>query len=247
MMRPLSAVELLSIWEEGIDQPLFEKTQRLLAKACSVANYDDIGLLSIGERDARLLQLREWLFGTRLMNMANCPKCGEQVEWETNTGGLHLQLLPADLAVRSYSLNKDDFSIQFRLPNTHDITGTMYDTPKPDFQNKILTDCIVEVKKKGKKFRGKNLPDKILDALSSRMEEEDPQADISMRIDCPACSHKWEARFDIVRFLWAEIHNWAQHIMQEVFVLAKSFGWSENDILNMSPRRRQLYLQMVGA
>ena len=246
MMKPLSAFELLNSWEEGIDQPLHEKTLRLLAKACSVGDYNDMGLLSIGERDARLLHLREWLFGSRLMNMANCPQCREPIEWETNTEDLHLQLLPAELSVRSFKLDKDDFSIHFRLPNTHDITNAIADSANPSGQKKILSDCIVDISKKGKKFKGNDLPDEVWDVLSKRMEEEDPQADIRMKIDCPACKHTWEARFDIVSFLWAEIHNWAQRIIQEVALLARSFGWSEKDILNMSARRRQLYLQMIG-
>jgi hypothetical protein len=246
-MKPLSALDLLTIWEEGLDQPLLEKTMRLLARACSVSDHNDIGLLSIGERDARLLQLREWLFGNRLMNMAYCSKCKEPVEWETTTETLHLQQLPDTLAVRSFMLEKDDYSITFRLPNTHDISNARADMTYPADQKKLLTDCIVGISKKGKKYKEKKLPDELLDALSRRMEEEDPQADIRMHIQCPACSHQWQATFDIVSFLWAEIHNWAQRMMQEVYLLARSFGWSEKDILDMSSRRRQLYLQMILA
>lgn len=246
-MKPLSASELLTIWEEGLDQPSLEKTMRLLGKACSVADYNDIGLLSIGERDARLLQLREWLFGNRLMNMANCPKCKEPVEWETNTENLYLQQLPAELAVRSFVFEKDDYTINFRLPNTHDVSNAMSDTAYQADQKKLLSDCIVGVSKKGKNYKEGKLPDAVFDALSARMGEEDPQADIRMNIQCPACSHQWQARFDIVSFLWAEIHNWAQRMLQEVYLLARSFGWSEKDILNMSSRRRQLYLQMLQA
>jgi hypothetical protein len=246
-VKPLSASELLTVWEDGLDQPLLEKTMRLLGKACSVADYYDIGLLSIGERDARLLQLREWMFGYRLMNMTHCPKCKEAVEWEATTENLHLQQLPAELAVRSFMFEKGDYLINFRLPNTHDISNALSDPSYQGDHKKLLSDCIVEVNKKGKKHKEKKLPDEVLDALSRRMEEEDPQADIRMSIQCPACAHQWQARFDIVSFLWAEIHNWAQRMMQEVYLLARSFGWSEKDILNMSSRRRQLYLQMIQA
>jgi len=220
---------------------------RLLARACSVNDHNDIGLLSIGERDARLLQLREWLFGYHLMNMTNCPKCKEPVEWETNTKDLHLQQLPAGFFVKSFTLEKDGYSINFRLPNTHDINNAMADPAYRAEPKKILSDCIVEISKKGKKYKHEQLPDEVLDALSLRMEEEDPQADIRMKVKCPSCSHQWDARFDIAGFLWAEIHNWAQRIMQEVYLLARSFGWSEKDILSMSARRRQLYLQMIHA
>ena len=245
-MKPLSAVELLAIWEEGLDQSLLEKTLRLLSKACSANDYNDMGLLSIGERDVRLLQLREWMFGTRLISMARCSQCAELTEWETGTANLHLQQFPAELAVRSFIFEKDGYSINFRLPNTHDITNAITDPVYQANQKKMLFDCIVAVDVKGQKFEEADLPGDVLDALSRRMEEEDPQADIRMKIECPACMHEWEVRFDIVSFLWAEINNWAQRIMQEVYLLARSFGWNEKDILNMSARRRQLYLQMIG-
>ena len=244
-MRSLSAIELLTVWEEGLDKPLLEKTLQLLATACSVNDFNDVGLLSIGERDARLLQLREGMFGSRLMNMARCPQCAELTEWEINSQSLHLQQLPAQLAVRSFVFEKDGYSINFRLPNTHDIAHAISNPAYQTDTGKMLSDCIVSVDFKGEKYEGSNLPEELLDALSSRMEAEDPQADIRMNIVCPACKHTWEGRFDIVGFLWSEINNWAQKIMQEVYLLARSFGWSEKDILSMSARRRQLYLQMI--
>jgi len=52
--------------------------------------------------------------------------------------------------------------------------------------------------------------------------------------------------FDILTYLWSEIEDWAQRLLLEVHTLALAYGWSERDILAMSPRRRRLYLEMVG-
>src|SRR3712207_8173915 len=35
---------------------------------------------SVGRRDARLLTLREWTFGPRLVSLASCPLCAERLE-----------------------------------------------------------------------------------------------------------------------------------------------------------------------
>jgi hypothetical protein len=110
---------------------------------------------------------------------------------------------------------------------------------------KLFIDCILEVQKDNQHCNAIDLPDIILDKLDQRMAEEDPQADISMMLTCPKCSHAWEMPFDIISYLWIEIDNWAKHILHEVAMLASAFGWSESDILNMSPRRRMLYLQMI--
>jgi hypothetical protein len=89
------------------------------------------------------------------------------------------------------------------------------------------------------------LPDHILKALSRRMDELDPQADIRMQLTCPRCAHQWETLFDIASILWHEINHWAERMLLTVHRLAKAYGWSEQDILSMSPIRRQFYLELV--
>jgi hypothetical protein len=221
-------------WETGLQQSLLERSLGLLATACA-ADPDQIAALSIGERDARLLQLREWLFGPRLMNMAYCPHCAEQVEWESSVQQLRLQpCMQSDTAV-SRSLETSGYIIQYRLPNTGDICAAYTNAAA------LLQRCILEVQPANTAA----LPDEVTAALMQRMSEEDPQADIRMLLTCPACAHQWEALFDIASYLWAEVHQWALRLLQEVGLLARAFGWSERDILNMSAQRRQLYLEMI--
>ena len=62
-MRALSAAELLSVWERGTGQPPHERALSLLAAACPESSRDELAILSIGERDKRLLTLRAWTFG----------------------------------------------------------------------------------------------------------------------------------------------------------------------------------------
>jgi hypothetical protein len=242
-LRPLTSGELLEAWEKGLDQTMLEKTLHLLGKACSVNNLDEIARLSIGNRDAKLMQLREWMFGQRLRSMATCSQCGEAIEWECDLNELHLQqpLLP-DLLVKTFTLEKNGFNILFRLPDSFDVLKAMNNH---EDSRKILTDCIVEVYHQDKKSTVDAFTEEIWDALNERMADEDPQADIRMNISCPVCLSQWEATFDIMSYLWTEINNWALRVMQEVCLLARSFGWSEQDILNMSARRRHFYLQML--
>ena len=245
-MKPLTSSRLLHVWEESLGQSLTDKTFRLLAEACDTREYETLSRMSIGERDARLLQLREWMFGKKLHNMANCPACRQPTEWESNTDDLHLQSLPGDLSVRTFSLEKDGYSVQFRLPHSKDISGVIAQQDENSYKT-ILMNCVLEANHEGKEINGDQLPDQMLEAINRQMSIEDPQADIRMSIQCPACGHQWEVRFDIISFLWAEINNWAQRILREIYLLAKAFGWHEADILNMSARRRQFYLQMLGA
>jgi hypothetical protein len=73
----------------------------------------------------------------------------------------------------------------------------------------------------------------------------DPQAEVLLDLNCPACGHGWQALFDVVAFFWAELAAQAKRLLREVHTLARAYGWREADILGMSARRRQFYLEMV--
>ncbi|MGH8523199.1 MAG: phage baseplate protein, partial [Gammaproteobacteria bacterium] len=77
-------------------------------------------------------------------------------------------------------------------------------------------------------------------------ERADPQSNLQISLTCPACGHCWEALFDIVFFLWAEINHWAERTLRAVHLLARAYGWREADVLAMSPTRRQMYLGMAS-
>ena len=90
-MRPPTALELLTVWENSIDQTSLQKTLNLLSIACPEIDIDSVAKLSIGDRDARLLLLREWLFGPRLINITDCPECSMRIEWDTDIKDIRLQ------------------------------------------------------------------------------------------------------------------------------------------------------------
>ena len=86
----------------------------------------------------------------------------------------------------------------------------------------------------------------MIEAITQRMAAVDPQADIRLKVTCPACQHTWLASFDTVHFFWDEIDAWARRTLQEVHVLASAYGWSETDILKLSAWRRRAYIELVA-
>ncbi len=244
-MRPLTLMELLEIWEHGIHQSAIVRSLYLLSVSCSIPDLSDVARLSIGDRDAHLLQLREWMFGSILNNVTDCPNCHEKLEWQTGVQDLRLQTVDTDAPVRIFELQQDGYNIRFRLPNSEDLIKA---TTNPDYRSnpeKLLGDCILSIQSNSKVCGIDELPDSIIGLINHRMAEEDPQADLRMVLSCPQCAHGWEAPFNILTYLWSEIDTWARHILEEVYILARTFSWSERDILNMSSHRRQLYLEMI--
>jgi len=109
-----------------------------------------------------------------------------------------------------------------------------------------LKRIIIECKYRGKRINFSDLPSGIVSGLELCIEGKIPQADISMKVSCVNCNHRWDIQFDIMSYLWIRINNWAVSLLKDLSQLAHAYGWSESDILNMSPARRKIYLEMIN-
>jgi hypothetical protein len=245
-MQAIAAIDLLNFWERTMNHTQIQKAIYLLSLAYPELNTKEIASLSIGERDAKLLLLREWIFGSRLLNMAQCPICTEWIEWETDIHDIQQQLPGSSGPRGNYVLEENGYSIFFRLPNSNDITEIITSDVNTKTPIKLLGKLIIDCKFNNEPCNFDDLPEEVLKALDSRIEEESPQADIQMSIKCVNCSHQWEIQFDILYYFWNEIDNWARNLLHDAGTLAQAFGWSEQDILNLSPARRRIYLDLVN-
>src|ERR1039458_9446874 len=84
-MRALSALELLEVWEDGAAQPLAQRALELLEAACPETSRDSLAALSIGQRDAKMLTMREGLWGPRMAAVVACPVCRTRLELTLDT------------------------------------------------------------------------------------------------------------------------------------------------------------------
>lgn len=277
-MKPLSAAELLGVWEHGLNQTMLNRTLLLLTAASPELDFAGVARLSIGQRDTRLMELRKGLFGSQLVNTARCPQCSERVEWESDIDDMHIQPALSTSSLEVFHLEEEEYQLRFRLPNSMDIAEAIENvlekngrllmqqeavewsdaSPHEDAtagshskgeqaDKALLKSCILNAEHSGKAYDINELPASVLEALSHRIMELDPQAEIRIDLTCPECSHHWEVLFDITRFLWTEINAWAERTLQTVHRLARAYGWSEQEILSLSPVRRQLYLGLVSS
>jgi len=247
MMRALSASQLLDVWERGRAQQSAQRALTLLSAASPQTPLDILAERSIGHRDAALLTLREWTFGSKLASVATCPACSERLEFSFDVTDILVS--PDSEPAGVLSLSAADYDLRFRLPNSNDLAaltdpgcGGDADTAS----HRLLERCLLDAQQGGKQQRVDELPADVIDAIVERIAEADPQADVQLALSCPACEHKWKATFDIVTYFWSEIDAWVQRTLREVHSLASAYGWREADILAMSAWRRRFYLQTVG-
>lgn len=226
-------------------QPPHRRALLLLAAACPETKPEAMAGLSIGRRDSRLLTLREWLFGPRLVSIAGCPACGEKLDLSFDVSDIRVEA--GEEQSSQLSLESEGYAVLFRLPDSNDLAALAIGADREEERANLLKRCLTEVRLNGKDQPVEELPTEIVSAVTKRMSLADPQADVKLSLDCPSCGHDWLAPFDILSFLWSEVETWARRILHEIHILARSYGWREADILAMSALRRQCYLEMLGA
>jgi hypothetical protein len=244
-MRALTATDLLSVWENGDAMSAPRRALLLLVAATPEATPEEIGRLPVGRRDDLLLRLRASAFGPGLEATAVCPGCGEKLEMAFTTDDL---LVPgASGSCAPLTLEFAEHSLIFRLPDGSDLVEMTAVPDLAEAESALLRRCVLSARLGERVLSPEELPAAVVTALADRLAEADPQADIRISLACPACAHRWEEPFDIVTFFWREIEAWAARILREVHALATAYGWSEAEIVALSPSRRRKYLELVAA
>jgi hypothetical protein len=244
-MRALSPTELLAVWETELTSDGVERALSLLSAAFIETPREDLAQWSIGRRDATLLQLRELAFGSSLASVESCPRCGAQLELNFTIDDVRVE--PATGNEATLSLHKDNYEMQFRLPNSHDLQAIAACSNQMDSRAVLLERCLHGASQNRQAVSATQLPQDVVDAIAERMAQADPGAHMQLDLCCPACENRWQTNFDIVSFFWSEIDAWAQRLLSEVHTLARAYGWREADILNMHPHRRRFYMEKLSA
>jgi hypothetical protein len=240
----ISAAKLLQVWERGQLQAPVEKALTLLAAAHPDATRETLATLSIGERDSGLLSLREQLFGTQLSSLTDCPACGEQLELNFNVADIRVSSTSPGVPLH---VSHSGYELELRLPNSIDLLQLADCSTVATMRARLFEQCVVSVVHEGGVEGVREMPAEVVELAIEKIGEADPQADVEVDLNCPECRHVWQTGFDIVSYLWSELHSWAWQLLREVHVLAANYGWGESEILTMTPQRRRGYLEILGA
>ncbi|HEV8236072.1 MAG TPA: hypothetical protein VGP84_15780 [Gemmatimonadaceae bacterium] len=244
-MKAPSAEELLRVWEENQRAHPVRRALGALAAAAPERGWNGWERAPIGERDRALLSLYEHLFGSELRTTAACPQCGERLESEFSTNDIRSTTASPASPLR---LRERGFDIEYRLPTSEDLLhiASARDDVTSDVEL-LLRRCVSRVQRGDVVIDTSSLPVDVIEHVTDGMAEHDPDADVRVALECPACACTWELHFDIVSYFWSELDDWAQRTLADVHALASAYGWSEGAVLALSPARRRIYLDMVGA
>jgi hypothetical protein len=241
-MRPLSEAELLQSWEEGHGRTPVGRAVALVAAAMD-APAAEAARLPLGDRDARLMLLREWTFGEEMSGVINCPSCDEYAELTVRLPELRARVATVPDAL---IINAGECEICFRLPDSLDLDMAARCPDLPSARSLLVERCLLSAAASGRAIPAADLPAAAILAVAAAIEEADPLADVRLLMTCTSCGHTWSEAFDIAEFFWCELEIWAHRVLRDVHMLASTYHWSEADILALSPARRRIYLDLAG-
>jgi hypothetical protein len=235
--RPFSPEKILDVWEAGRQQHELDRALTLLTAASGLSR-DELADLTIGERDARLLRLRELVVGAGAAGISECPECGERVEFAIDTATIACR---EEVTETAREIEVHGTRVQFRLPTSRDLAEVVASPDDAEGLRRLIERCLIGPDSV------RELLGEIVEVLSASMLEADPQSEIIISLGCPNCGKHWELLFDIAHFFWNEMAAQAQRLVREIDVIARAYGWTEREILSLPAQRRRTYLEMLAA
>jgi len=235
---------LLSVWEQGRTCSLLQRVVLLIAAGQAAQETDPAALwrLPVGERDRRLLALQRRWFGDPMNAQGYCPACDEHLEFALDAavlGAPGTVAQPATATCRS-----GDYEVDVHFPTSEDLAAVA-GLPETEARRLLQDRCLRGARASGQPVSLETLPKEVVEGVFREMAERDPHGDIVIGVRCPQCNQHWDAPLDAGTFLWSELDAWAQRTLYDVHILALTYGWSESDILAMSPSRCRHYLEMA--
>jgi hypothetical protein len=241
-MAPTAAI-LLRAWESGTGAAPSVRAPSLLHSLGAVAASVRTDEMTVGQCDAWLFKLRRVIFGEMLEVLATCPACQNDVELIVALGELQPPLREG--AAAPLTVQVDGYTLRCRIPSNEDLRVLASRSGGATLRD-LLERCVIEANAADRSpVLLRHLPEATVEATIEALAEADPGACTQLRISCP-CGGEWVDELDIRDVLWSELTEWVGRTLTQVHQLARSYGWSEAEILQMSGWRRRWYLEAAG-
>jgi hypothetical protein len=242
-MRTLTANDAIRIWEKGQRQQPAQRALSLLSAACPEESQVELRRLTLGQCEDRLWEARKRILGSEVNGFSECSACGERLEFTLDTDNFRSP--SSSESPSEFVFNSDGYTIRFRLLDLEDLDVTAAAGNVDAVREQLIERCVLEARRGEEPVAAAELPEHVVAELGRRLAEFDSGAEVLIELTCPACAAQHQLPLDISSFFFSEISFQAQRLLREVHVLASAYGWRESEILELSARRRQFYLEMV--
>ena len=231
----IGAETIVRIWEQGRYQHPVDRAVTILA-ALTQRPRNELTEISVERRDAMLLAWRSRLFGEVLAGYAGCPACGCGIDVSLTAPARRDpdERIVVEVGGSRYAA---------RLPTSLDLLAVAGCPTVDEARAMLVRLCLTAPDLPGDDIADR---DEVIAAVEAEL---DRHADVSagtVSLACPDCEHSWTVELDVAAFAWREIEVLAVRLLRQVDVLARRYGWSEQEILGLTPARRRFYLELAS-
>lgn len=242
-MAVVDAADVMQLWEDNRDRDELSRSVALSAIADPPLAFPDAAGLAIGQRNSRMLQLRQRWTDEELEVTAQCPDCETQLEFTVDPVRL-IEAAPADPPRPAITIG--DTTIHWRAVTSRDLSAAGREPDAEQAGTFLLRRCILEVTQRGVARADHEPSDAERAALAEAIEAADPLCEVRFDLACAACGARVTAGLSVTETVWSELDRTARSLVSEVHQLATAYGWTEAECLALSPARRATYLEWVG-
>ncbi len=249
-MRALAPIQMLDAWDGGRD--LGRAARALWLIAIGEPEWPKSGLarLTLGQRDALLLELHRLTFGDTLEGSARCPACDRRLDLTLEVASACFGPMPTgpvdpQAPPTVGRVEHDGWQIAFRVPDSTDLQAIEHFPSVDTAREALLRRLLVQVHQAGEPRPLNAVPEPVLAEVAMEMESLDPQIEVVVDVVCADCGHGWGLLLEISEFLASETEAEAQRLLYQVHHLARLYGWQEREILRMSSARRKAYMELA--
>jgi hypothetical protein len=237
----LTAETILDLWDRGSQLGAGERALLILAAAEPEQPIEALAGFKASERDATILNVRTHTLGPVITAVSHCPECGESIELNFSAEQIGLSPTAAPSAAQTETVQCLGHDVTLKPVTAGDLAEVDGLLTVDAVREQLLRRTVLAID-------GMTTPMiewELISSIEAALEELDPLAAIDVALSCPACQYQWAIAFDAARFFWEEIQTVALTLLWEVAELARTFHWSQAEILSMSARRRRFYLEMT--
>jgi hypothetical protein len=256
-LRPLAGEDEAFLCEAGESLLPAQTTTELLAR-CLIrlgpledVTPDTVRSLTVGDREALLLCLRRLTLGDRLQCVLRCPDpgCGEKMDLDLKTDDLLLPPYAGNDKYHELTVSDDgvSYTVRFRPPTGADAEAVapLALTDPRAAADELLSRCVESVHREDGQPVDV-LPSVVSETLPARLSEIDPQAELMLNLACPECQKDFSALLDAGGYFFQEIAAGIRRLYRDVHLLAFYYHWSEAEIMGMTCKKRQRYLDLLS-
>lgn len=240
----LSGANLLEVVDAGMKVDAAERGRIMLA--CAVANVSPERLddFSLGQRDAWVVELRCATFGDTLASRVTCPDCGRLLSVRIPRGRVALQSPTSDPATAR--VQEGAVAVEARSPNGAELAKAAGCADIATARWSLISSCIMSALRDGEPVDPLELDNEMLERVGEAIVAVEPQIEVRVAMSCAGCGREWAPVLDIVQFFWRELSTTSVQLLDEVHLLATGYGWSEEQVLKISSRRRREYVERIA-